>query len=238
MGVQVMRSKTTLAGKRGSIMKSEKAQYTRNGGRVAVRIDKTKEIHLLEISDIAPTTTEEMRVKLTGDGSSKGFASNWIPAVQKWEVRWKNTDLGGKEIISKPIKLKTNGSRSPSPHQKSHPQKRKGQTKQKARCPSKQGKKTQPSKSSLPEGWQEMKDRASGQIYYMNWTYRFTQRDRPSYNWKLPDLPSGWYQEKDTSGQIYYSNPSQNKSQWNRPMPVKSVDRRRLAGHPVFRRLL
>ncbi|CAI9115495.1 OLC1v1016406C1 [Oldenlandia corymbosa var. corymbosa] len=77
---------------------------------------------------------------------------------------------------------------------------------------------------SLPPGWIESRDPASGVLYYYNQQSGRSQWERPSDSVSVlpsplyPQLPEHWQEALDeSSGQKYYYNKMTNASQWEHP---------------------
>lgn len=84
-------------------------------------------------------------------------------------------------------------------------------------------------KTSLPSGWVEAKDPASGASYYYNETSGKSQWERPvetspTIQPPMPPLPEDWIEALDeTTGLKYYYNTRTHVSQWERPSSSRQV---------------
>ncbi|GMN56731.1 hypothetical protein TIFTF001_025844 [Ficus carica] len=84
-------------------------------------------------------------------------------------------------------------------------------------------------KTSLPSGWVEAKDPASGASYYYNETSGKSQWERPvetspTIQPPTPPLPEDWIEALDeTTGHKYYYNTRTHVSQWERPSSSRQV---------------
>lgn len=90
---------------------------------------------------------------------------------------------------------------------------------------------TSEASSSLPEGWLEVTDPASGSLYYVNTVDNTTSWDRPQAQPTATQavstttaanssgqLPEGWMEVTDpASGNLYYYNTKDNTTSWDRP---------------------
>ena len=80
--------------------------------------------------------------------------------------------------------------------------------------------------STLPGDWSEVVDPSSGRTYFINFTTKQTQWDRPTANHSAPppsppastSLPVGWEERYDEgSGRHFYINHNTRTTTWERP---------------------
>jgi len=211
-----------------------------------------------------PLIKPGMRVELIGlhlkplkrFNGNCGSVVKWNPAKKMWVVRMDLWDEGGvvvycDECVFRPTKLKLSACLLPTgwTEKKHATTNRPYYWYERHRLSQFKRPGFDWAPPALPEGWIETTDVAQNKAYYVSpppsskatW-------DRPSKLKPLPPaepvwipvktttgrtLSHGWTEQLDTAtGQMYYSNEKRNIPQCLFP------DRRRLAGHPVFRRLL
>ena len=85
--------------------------------------------------------------------------------------------------------------------------------------------------SGLPEGWAEAVDQTYGTKYYYNTALGQSSWERPKSVPKSADtrappstnLPPGWRESVDQSGNVYYCNPFTSETSWEKPVDAAAV---------------